>query len=249
MVEKEVLFARTLEEVRALAKEQGNCIREEQVQEAFAPLGFTQEQLGMVYDYLRKHRIGIGEPLDAEEFLTAEEKDYLGIYLKQIEDLARVTEGEKEAITLSAMAGDLAAQNRLMEIYLPDVAGIAKLYTGQGVFLEDLIGEGNVALAVGVGMLGCLEKPAEAQGMLGKMIMDAMEEHIAQTVASSRTDRKALEHVNEVMEKSRELYEELRRKVTPQELAEETGLSVADIMDAIRISGYHIEYIEVNRDV
>ena len=35
---KEVLFAQTLEKVRKLAKEQGNCVSEEQVQEAFAAL-------------------------------------------------------------------------------------------------------------------------------------------------------------------------------------------------------------------
>ena len=38
---KEVLFAKTLEEVRKTAKEQGNCISEEQVKEAFAELART----------------------------------------------------------------------------------------------------------------------------------------------------------------------------------------------------------------
>ena len=35
---REVLFAKTLEQVRSLAKEQGNCVSEEQVQEPFAQL-------------------------------------------------------------------------------------------------------------------------------------------------------------------------------------------------------------------
>lgn len=247
-MEKEVLFAKTLEEVRELAKEQGNCVSKEQVEEAFAPLGFTKEQLKLVYDYLEKNRIGIGEPLDADSFLTKEEKNYLQNYLNQLKGLLKVSEGEKEAITISAMAGDLSAQNRLVEIYLPDVVEIAKLYTGQGVFLEDLIGEGNVALATGVSMLGCLETASEAQGMLGKLIMDAMEEHIAETMTNSQIDQKAVEKVNAVMEKAKELFEALRRKVTPEELSEETGISVAEILDAVRISGYRIEYIEVAQD-
>lgn len=249
MVEKEVLFAKTLESVKQLARRQGNCISVEQVEEAFAPLAFTEEQLGMVYNYLGKNHIGIGEPLEAEEYLTREEKDYLEIYLEQLRNIEEVSEGEKEAITLSAMAGDPAAQNRLIELYLSDVVEVAKLYAGQGVFLEDLIGEGNVALAMGVTMLGCLEHAAEAQGMLGKMMMDAMEEHIAETVSNSKIDQRAVNKVNKVMEKAKELSEELRRKVTPEELAQESGLSVAEIMDAVRISGYRIEYIEVVRDV
>ena len=39
------------------------------------------------------------------------------------------------------MAGDADAKHRMIEIFLPQVAEIAKLYAGQGVFLEDLIGE------------------------------------------------------------------------------------------------------------
>ena len=42
---KEVLFAQTLEQVRKLAKEQGNCVSEEQVMEAFEPLGLNNDQL------------------------------------------------------------------------------------------------------------------------------------------------------------------------------------------------------------
>lgn len=245
---KEVLFAQMLEKVRAMAKEQANCISEQQVQEAFGPLGLNHDQLQMVFDYLVKHKIGINEPVNMDDYLTDEEKDYLQDYLDEISLLGEISDGEKEAITLSAMAGDTAAQGRLAELYLKDVVEIARLYAGQGVFLEDLIGEGNVALAIGTGMLGCLEHASEAQGMLGRMIMDAMEEYIAENASNEKIDQKAMEKVNEVMEKAKELSEELRRKVTPKELSEECGLSLNRILDAVRISGNQIEYIEVETD-
>ena len=70
---KEILFAQTLEQVRKTAKEQGNCISEEQVKDAFAELDLSGEQLQMVFDYLLKHKIGIGQPMDPDEFLTDEE--------------------------------------------------------------------------------------------------------------------------------------------------------------------------------
>ena len=243
---KEVLFAKTLEQVKNLAKEQGNCVSEEQVQEAFAPLSLDNEQLQMVFDYLVKHKVGINEPVNIDDYLTDEEKDYLEDYLKEIQILGDVSVGEKEAITLSAMAGETYAQGRLAEVYLKDVVDIAKLYAGQGVFLEDLIGEGTVALAVGTGMLGCLENATEAQGMLMKMVMDAMEAYIAENVSNEKIDQKAVDKVNRVMEKARELSEELRRKVTPEELSLESGLSKAQILEAVRISGNKIEYIEVD---
>ena len=155
-VSQEVLFAKTLEAVRKTAKEQGNCISESQVKEAFEELFLSQEQLELVYDYLKKHKIGIGEPVDLDEYLSAEEIDYLEEYKKELSLLETVSDGEKEAITLSAMAGERDAQQKLIGIYLPQVVDISKLYAGQGALLEDLIGEGNVALTVGVTMLGCL---------------------------------------------------------------------------------------------
>lgn len=243
-MDKEVLFAQMLEKVRETAKDQGNCISEEQVKEAFAALDLNNEQLQMVFDYLVKHKVGINQPVNMDDYLTDEERNYLQDYLDELSALPQVSEGEKEAITISAMAGDISAQNRLTEIYLPDVVEIAKIYTGQGVLLEDLIGEGNVALAMGTTMLGCLEKPAEAQGMLAKMIMDAMEDYIAENASNEKADLKVVQKVNKVMEAAKELAEDFRRKVTVEELAAETKMSQSAIREAIKFSGNNIEYIE-----
>lgn len=241
---REVLFAQTLEKVRELAREQGNCISEEQVKEAFTDLDLNNEQLQMVFDYLVKHKVGINEPANMDDYLTDEERNYLQDYLDELSQLPKVSEGEKEAITISAMAGDNGSQNRLTEIYLSDVVEIAKIYTGQGVLLEDLIGEGNVALAVGTTMLGCLEKPAEARGMLAKMIMDAMEDYITENASNEKADLKVVQKVNKVMEAAKDLAEDFRRKVTVEELAAETRMSQSAIREAIKFSGNNIEYIE-----
>ena len=241
---RELLFAKTLEKVRKQAREQGNCIEEQQVRDAFAELALSQEQLEMVFDYLKKHKIGIGESIEPEEYLTEEEIDYLEEYKKEMQLLEKLSDGEKEAVTLSAMAGEVDAQRRLIQAYLPQVVEISKLYSGQGVFLEDLIGEGNVALAMGVTMLGCLEHAKEAEGMLIKMVMDAMEECIADNLQEAEKDKKVLDRVNKVAEKARELSEELHRKVTVEELAQETGISQKAIEDAMRMSGFAIEDLE-----
>lgn len=241
---REVLFGKTLERVRAVAREQGNCISKEQVEEAFAALELSGEQMEMVYGYLRQHKIGVGGPVDLDEYLAEEERDYLETYLETLRALPRMSAGEREAVTLSAMAGEADAQRRLTEVYLPEVAQIAKLYAGQGVYLEDLIGEGNVALAAGVTMLGALEHASEAQGMLGKMIMDAMEEYIAENAEEARKDKRIADKVNRVADAARELAEELHRKVTVEELMEESGMSRRAIEDALRMSGGRIEDLD-----
>ena len=243
-MERKLIFVETLEKVRKIAKDQGNCISEDQIKEAFAQMDLNEEQLEQIYDYLRKHKVSFGEPVDLDEYLTDEEKDYVKEYLDELALLPMVTSGEKEAITLSAMAGDLDAQSKLIEIYLPYVVDVAKLYSGQGVLLEDLIGEGNVALTMGVTMLGCLENAAEAQGMLGKLLMDAMEEYISENAEDEKVDKRIEAKVNKVAEAARALAQDMGRKVTFEELAEETKMSLKAITDAMRLSGFKIEDLE-----
>ena len=247
-MDREVLFAQTLEKVRQLAKDQGNCVSKEQVKEAFTELELDDKQLQMVLDYLVQHKVGIGQPVDADEYLTEKERNYLQDYLDELETLPVRSSGEIEAMTISAMAGEASAQKSLVEVYLKDVADVAKLYAGQGVMLEDLIGEGNVALALGTSMLGSLEEPSEAPGMLMKLVMDAMEDHIQENTASEKADQKVAKKVNLIADKARDLAEDLHRKVSPQELAQETGISLKNILDAIRMSGYKIEDIEYGED-
>ncbi len=246
-MEQEIIFAHTLEQVTRSAREQGGHIEKEKVDEAFAGLGLKDEQLEMVYDYLSKHKISVGGEAASEEYyeeLTDKERNYLQNYLDELEQLHNYTDGEKKAYTISAMAGESSARERLVEIYLRDVVDIAKLYTGQGVSLEDLIGEGNVALAFGTEMLGSLEEPDEAEGMLVKLIMDAMEEFIMQNTNSDKISRRALDRVNMVLDKAKEYSEAVGRRVTVAELSDETDMSEKTIRDAMRISGFKIDYIE-----
>ena len=166
---QEQQFAKTLEEIKQLARQQGNCISEEQVKEAFAPLGFDDKQLEMVYDYLKNQKIGIGEPPPLEGAPVSEEEiNYLDSYLESLALLEELTEGEREAVTLSAMAGDMDAKQKLIEIYLPQVVDLSKLYAGQGALLEDLIGEGNVALTMAVRNAGDRIQRCGSPGNAGK---------------------------------------------------------------------------------
>lgn len=297
-MDREVLFAETLEQVRKAAGEQGGCIGEGQVREAFAALELDEAQMQMVFDYLADRKIRLGgqdgtdeealhEEISEDEALnedlagqkpsgrnrqerslsersterrntkeqnikrqnmsgwnmSGKEKTYLQNYLDELERLPAYSSGEKEAYTILAMAGEADARKKLVEIYLKDVVGIARLYTGQGVSLEDLIGEGNMALTFGAGMLGGLEKPQEAEGTLARLIMGAMEDLIKENADNVKTDRQILSRVNEVSGKAKELSEELNRKVTVEELAAWARLSEKSIRDAMRISGFRIDYI------
>lgn len=241
---QEVLFAKTLEELRDMASLQGNFVTREQIEEAFAAFALDENRFALIEEYLKERKIGIGEPVNPDDYLSTEEKNYLDIYLEELALLQVLSEGEKRAVCMSAIAGDNDAQNKLIEIFLPQVVDIAKLYAGQGVFLEDLIGEGNMALTMGVKMLGCLEKAEEVDGMLGSMIMEAMEDLIQENATAGKEEKKLSEKVNQVADAARELAQELQREVTVEELAAETGLSKKAIMKAVKLTGNTIEYLK-----
>ena len=241
---KELAFAKKLEEIRNLAKEQGNVLSKEQVETAFGEIEITKEQLAPVFDYLKSKNIGIGEPVDLDEVLSEEDKDYLSGYVESLKELPEFSDGQKRACAMAAIAGETRGKLNMINLFLPQVVDIAQLYSGQGVFLEDLIGEGNVALASGVEMLGCLEDPEEVEGMLGKMIMDAMEECIKENSEAQKADMQVADKVNHISDLAKEMAESLQHKITVEDLSKETGIAEEEIREAIKLSGNKIESFE-----
>ncbi len=180
----------------------------------------------------------------SEEELSRPEFDYLKQYMEELEELPDYTDGQKIAYAMSAMAGDKTAQNKLVEAYLKEVPQIARIYTGQGVDIGDLIGEGNVALATGVTLLGSQEKPEECEGLLIKLVMDAMEEIIKETRDSDEVYSKAVDLCNRIAAKAEDYYSMMGKKASIQELAKMEHVSAKSIRDAMRISGFQIDLIE-----
>lgn len=237
-------FAAALEQLRETARLQGNMLTGDQINEEFGKWQLDEGQLALIQDYFKKNHIGIDEPSDAEENLSGEDVNFLEMYLSELKELPNVTDGEKRAVMMSALANDRDAQARLVEIYLPNVVEISKLYAGQGVLVEDLIGEGNVALSMAVTMLECVEGIDEIEGFIVRMIMDAMEEYIGDDSDNRELGENVLNKVNEVNDKAKELYDSLLRKVHVKEVADELGLTEAEVKEAIELSANHIDYIE-----
>lgn len=244
MEQNQQAFIAGLEQLKETARLQGNMLTGEQIDEEFGKWQLNEEQLALIYDYLNKNNIGIDEPGTVEENLSGEDVNFLEMYLKDLKELPEVTDGEKRAVMMSALAEDKDAQAKLVEIYLPDVVELSKLYAGQGVLVEDLIGEGNVALSMAVTMLECVEGIDEVEGFLVKMIMDAMEASIGDDSDNREIGENVLNKVNEVNDKAKELYENLLRKVSVKEVAKELGLTEDKVHEAIKFSADHIDYIE-----
>lgn len=226
------------------ARRNRGVIDKEQLDKALSELELDARQEKLVEDYLAANNIGIDVPLEAEEKLSEEESNYLEEYSRMVKELEQPSQGELEAAEIRAMAGEPAAQKKLAEWMLPKVVDLAKLYAGQGVYMEDLIGAGNEALVRGTKLLAPLDDPKEVEAALAERIMNAMEDLVAENLDAVSADETAAELANKVLEKANELSEALRRKVTVEELAAEGEVTQEEIQEAIRICANKIESLD-----
>lgn len=243
-MEREKAFVLALQELVKLAKTQANVLSEEQVKEQFCDMHLDKAQFELIQEYLKQNKIGIDKAVNLEDYLTEDDVHYLDIYLEELKELEHWTDEKREAVMELAVKGNAEAKVQLIEAYLPEVVEISKLYAGQGVLLEDLIGEGNIAITLGVKMLECVEGVKEAEGMLVKMIMDAMEKYINESQESNDADKIILDKINKISDFSKELAENIGRKVTVEELVRESDFTEEEIMEAIEITAHSMEYIE-----
>ena len=237
-------------------------ITEDELNEAFADLELNEDQMTQVRDFLKTKGVGIGEALPIEEVISEEEMNHLRDYEEMLDAIEIPSESVMDALKLSAMAGERDAQKKLAEYSLKKVAGerdaqkklaeyslkkvvdIARLYAGQGVYMEDLIGAGNEVLLIAVTQLAPLDKPDEVDGYLGRRLMDAMEDVIAANLDEKAAEKAVEERVNLVADRAREMAEELGRKVSVAELAAEYDMDPEDIREAVRLSGNAIGDIQ-----
>ena len=237
-------FMNKLSGLVSCAKEQGNQITVQEVKEYFQEIDLTDEQMELVFDYLLSQKvvvkgyIKVDEQVEEEICLTEEELVYLEEYERDLKDIKKLADGERETLFEKVLAGDGQAQNRLIETYLNDVVEIAKEMRREDIFVGDLIQEGNVGLILGVAMLTDVET---AHQIIVEQIRQAMRVLIeAQTELSSR-DKKMVEKVKLLDESITTLTEELGRKVTIDELAVYMGVSEEEIEDILKLTGEETE--------
>lgn len=233
-MDREKAFAAALQELVEMGRRQGNVLSQGQVSGAFQGMLLEERQLELVRGYLKENKIGVDAAVNPDDYLTDEDVSYLDLYLEELKELKKVYgDVGKEEVILAAMAGGKEAGEKLILLFLPQVVEIAKLYAGQGVLLEDLIGEGNVALTLGSALIVCAESVEEAEGLLGKGIMDAMEELIRESHAAGQADRKILDRLQQISDLAGRMCEDAGRKVSVEELAQESGFDRAEILEAL----------------
>jgi RNA polymerase primary sigma factor len=167
-------------------------------------------------------RGGDSEPSDVS---TGAQSDSLRLYLREISRIVLLSAQGEYDLAVRIDRGDRAARNHLIEANLRLVVSIAKKYVGQGMALEDLIGEGNIGLIRAVAKFDA-SKGFRFSTYATWWIKQAITRSILEGTRAVRLPVYIMEEVMRVNRMTRHLYQQLEREPNIEEIA--TALSVAE---------------------
>ncbi|GHO50198.1 sigma-70 family RNA polymerase sigma factor [Ktedonospora formicarum] len=164
------------------------------------------------------------EVIQEAEIGTLAQSDSLRLYLREISRISLLSASSEARLAERAENGDKEARNHLIEANLRLVVSIAKKYVGQGLSLEDLIGEGNIGLIRAVTKFD-YRKGFRFSTYATWWIKQAITRAILEGTRVVRLPVYIMEEVMRVKRTTRQLYQELGREPTPEIIGERLGMT------------------------
>ncbi|CAM3299061.1 RNA polymerase sigma factor RpoD/SigA [Zobellia roscoffensis] len=171
--------------------------------------------------------------------VTNRETASLDKYLQEIGKVDLITADEEVELAQRIKAGDQVALEKLTKANLRFVVSVAKQYQNQGLTLPDLINEGNL------GLIKAAQRFDETRGF--KFISYAVwwiRQSILQALAEqSRIVRLPLNKIgsiNKINKTFAFLEQAHERMPSPEEIAKELDMTVADVKQSLKNSGRHV---------
>ena len=225
-------FQQKLADIMKLAQENGMRMTAEETEQFFEDDGLTKEQMDLVFDYLLSQKVAVqgyvrkpgtvqesgdGEEMPGSDARSAEEKEYLEDYLRQIGEMQTTSEEEAR-----------------LALYLRLVYEEAVKLHREEVFIGDMIQEGNAALVEAMDLHPAGEGEQE---LVMADVRAAMRALLASQTEMKRRDRKMVNQVTRLDETIKQMTDELGRKVDVQEVAERLELTEEQVRDILKLTG------------
>jgi RNA polymerase primary sigma factor len=154
---------------------------------------------------------------DAPDLSNTAQSDSLRLYLREISRISLLSAQREFTLAHRIALGDRLARNQLIEANLRLVVSIAKRYVGQGLSLEDLIGEGNIGLIRAVTKFDP-DKGFRFSTYATWWIKQAITRSILEGTRAVRLPVYIMEEVMRVNRMTRQLYQELEREPNAEEI-------------------------------
>lgn len=173
-----------------------------------------------------------GSREDTSDLSSLAQSDSLRLYLREIARIPLLSATREVALAERAEAGDREARNQLIEANLRLVVSIAKKYVGQGLSLEDLIGEGNIGLIRAVTKFD-YRKGFRFSTYATWWIKQAITRSILEGTRAVRLPVYIMEEVMRVKRMMRQLYQDLGREPTPDQIGAALSMSAERVSELL----------------
>ena len=161
--------------------------------------------------------------------------DPVRMYLKEIGLIPLLSPQEEVDLAMKVVEGDEEAKSKLINANLRLVVSIAKKYVGRGMLLLDLIQEGNLGLIKAVDKFD-YTKGYKFSTYATWWIRQAITRSIADQARTIRIPVHMVETINKLIRVSRQLLQTYGREPSPEEIAEEMGISVDKVREIQKIA-------------
>lgn len=259
MEENAQKFLEKMNELVALGKKKKSILDVQEINDFFADMELSAEQMEKVFEYLEGHNIDVlritadtDDDVDIDNMIAEEEEvdmenidlsvpegvsieDPVRMYLKEIGKVPLLSAEREIELAKRMEEGDEDAKKELAEANLRLVVSIAKRYVGRGMLFLDLIQEGNLGLIKAVEKFD-YHKGYKFSTYATWWIRQAITRAIADQARTIRIPVHMVETINKLIRVSRQLLQELGREPLPEEIAKELDMPVERVREILKIS-------------
>ena len=259
MEENAQKFLEKMNELVALGKKKKSILDVQEINDFFADMELSAEQMEKVFEYLEGHNIDVlritadtDDDVDIDNMIAEEEEvdmenidlsvpegvsieDPVRMYLKEIGKVPLLSAEREIELAKRMEEGDEDAKKELAEANLRLVVSIAKRYVGRGMLFLDLIQEGNLGLIKAVEKFD-YHKGYKFSTYATWWIRQAITRAIADQARTIRIPVLMVETINKLIRVSRQLLQELGREPLPEEIAKELDMPVERVREILKIS-------------
>ena len=259
MEENAQKFLEKMNELVALGKKKKSILDVQEINDFFADMELSAEQMEKVFEYLEGHNIDVlritadtDDDVDIDNMIAEEEEvdmenidlsvpegvsieDPVRMYLKEIGKVPLLSAEREIELAKRMEEGDEDAKKELAEANLRLVVSIAKRYVGRGMLFLDLIQEGNLGLIKAVEKFD-YHKGYKFSTYATWWIRQAITRAIVDQARTIRIPVHMVETINKLIRVSRQLLQELGREPLPEEIAKELDMPVERVREILKIS-------------
>lgn len=236
---KEVRFQEMLKDLCMLAKVNRNKVTKKLVVEFFEELELSDEQMTLIYAYLKEQKIEVVEESDSAIGVDGADFDSGDPEVPDTEDDLQLKEFDEKVDKLcrEILSGDSSKKQELIEHYESKMKSYVKGFLQAGLLEEDLLQEATLGLLLAVETLSVKAEELTFAAFLESGIENQIRSALEEEYQAEKADEELERNVNEFHKKLLELGEELERKPSIEEVCMYMKLSEEEVNYFFRLMG------------